>query len=461
MPWCGSCPTARDGCEKNTLVEPTGHFYCADVFGRLVEHDVADGRMIRRLDAQNGAVGSLWPAGGGTELVSFGNNETSVTRWRLDGTGPITRRLPPGHSPFGYSPDGTRLTSLAPPADPNSLDPAVADAVVLDPATGDVIDELGALTHPVWHGDDTLGGVIPGADGMTFAVYELSTSSIVTEGAILPYDRFGGALDVGAPRAWVYYPRMTSAGERETIWTIDTKTGQRIEPTIETTFVVGSAATRDGKLLAVGQNDIAIFDTETGEEVGRIEGHLLRGVHITASGVLIAWSLGGEATMYDLTTLEPLRTLPGNRGYLQIVESDTTGTILASLGGDRTVAIHDVATAVTVGDAITIPDDEVNAIALRPDGRELAIGGSAATSAFKSGTSTPPTGSTPSAPSPAATSRKRNGRPTSAPSSTTDPPASNSLMEAESGATTRRRRPQRPRPQRQHPLVSDAAITGW
>ena len=80
--------------------------------------------------------------------------------------------------------------------------------------------------------------------------------------------------------------------------------------------------------------------------------------------------------MYDLRTLRLLRTLPGNRGYLTGVQSDARGTTLATLGGDRTVAIYDAATAVAIGDPITIPDDEVNAIAFRPDGRELAIGGS-------------------------------------------------------------------------------------
>jgi hypothetical protein len=39
--------------------------------------------------------------------------------------------------------------------------------------------------------------------------------------------------------------------------------------------------------------------------------------------------------------------------------------------------MHDIATATAIGDAITIPDDEVNVIALRPDGLELAVGGSA------------------------------------------------------------------------------------
>lgn len=52
--------------------------------------------------------------------------------------------------------------------------------------------------------------------------------------------------------------------------------------------------------------------------------------------------------------------------------------IIAVDGGDRSVAIYDIASGVAVGDPIDIPDDQINAIALRPDGLELAVGGSRA-----------------------------------------------------------------------------------
>ena len=42
---------------------------------------------------------------------------------------------------------------------------------------------------------------------------------------------------------------------------------------------------------------------------------------------------------------------------------------------DRTAAIDDVTTGAAIGDPIVIPDDEVNDVALRPDGLELASDG--------------------------------------------------------------------------------------
>jgi WD40 repeat protein len=210
-------------------------------------------------------------------------------------------------------------------------------------------------------------------NGFIPARYDLSTSSIVLEGEALPYQDSTGGLDVGGPRAWVYYSRGALA---RAIVTIDSATGERIEPTIDTGYFVGSAATPDASRLAIAADDIIVYDTVTGREVARIAGHFLRGVHITSKGVLLAWTLGGEMTMYDFATLTPLRTLVGNRGNLQDVQSDRDGSMMASLGGDQTVALYDLSTGVAIGDPITVPDNEIKAIALRPDGLELAIGGS-------------------------------------------------------------------------------------
>ena len=52
--------------------------------------------MIRALDRRT-AMGHPLVRPGGTELVSFGDNEAVVSRWRLDGSGPITRLVAPGY----------------------------------------------------------------------------------------------------------------------------------------------------------------------------------------------------------------------------------------------------------------------------------------------------------------------------------------------------------------------------
>ena len=113
-------PDRTESCRTDTVIGSLGRLDCADGFGRLVERDLANGRITRHLDTQHGAAGSL-AARGGTELVVFGEAETVVTRWRLDGSGPITRRLAPGDAPSSYSPDGTRLAAAVPSLEANSV----------------------------------------------------------------------------------------------------------------------------------------------------------------------------------------------------------------------------------------------------------------------------------------------------------------------------------------------------
>ncbi|HVJ96407.1 MAG TPA: WD40 repeat domain-containing protein, partial [Acidimicrobiia bacterium] len=110
--------------------------------------------------------------------------------------------------------------------------------------------------------------------------------------------------------------------------------------------------------------------------VGRVRGNRLRGVHITKSNIMLAWTLGGALTMYDLKTLKPIRSLAGGRGYIVNMQSDTRGALLAAGGGDRRVTLYDLVTGGAIGEPINVPDDETTEIALRPDGRELAVGGS-------------------------------------------------------------------------------------
>ena len=96
-------------CVNMTVIAPTESVFCGDEFGRLQERDLATGELRRTFDAQNGSSGSLWPARNGSELVSFASNEPLVARWRVDGSGPITRLAANGWGVNTYSPNGKLL----------------------------------------------------------------------------------------------------------------------------------------------------------------------------------------------------------------------------------------------------------------------------------------------------------------------------------------------------------------
>ena len=141
-------PPRAGACSNLTVVASRDIFYCGDPFGRLVERDLATGLRVRRLDAQDGNNGTLWPARDGTELVAFGINEPVVARWRLDGSGPITHLVAPGWDvDSGFSPAGDRML-----VGPDITDDD-AEKRVIEVDSGAVVASLDGMIDPYWLDD--------------------------------------------------------------------------------------------------------------------------------------------------------------------------------------------------------------------------------------------------------------------------------------------------------------------
>ena len=186
---------------------------------------MSTGGLIRALDAQNGSAGSLWIARNGTELVSFPSQTQIVSRWRIDGSGPVSRRLGNGYEPVSYSPDGRRLIARRATA---AGDPT--DLAVLDAATGETIGSLDGWGFAGWSSDRTLIGARVAPDGtLVLERYDVETKTISASTSfpeIACPDPYCGAIFESEHRLWIA-PRD---GQR--ILTIDKDTMQRIEPTL-------------------------------------------------------------------------------------------------------------------------------------------------------------------------------------------------------------------------------------
>ncbi len=355
-------------CRHLAVFEKRGRFYCANVYGRLAEYDLSSGYSTGVLDAQNGNTGPLWPAGDGTELVSFGDNEAVVTRWRLDGSGPITHLVAPGFRGWRFNPSGNRI--LVEQGEVFEGRPPR----VIDVATGDVVRVLDGLINADWIDDDTVGGALLGSRGeVEGASIDLPDGDLVGNGFIIdPIPNYAG-LEPGKERYLFHYGRGTDATLRQ----LD-GSAQRFGPEIFVDDLFSYAISRSGHRVAAGtKGGVEIYDGVTGEQVGAIPGDDLRGVFITVTDQLFVSSLGGELTMYDLDSLQPIRTFGGSRGFITQVLGTANGTIIATNGGDHNVILYDVATGVRIGTPITIPDEESNLIALSLDGRWLSAGGEA------------------------------------------------------------------------------------
>ncbi len=185
------------------IADQIDRLYCADASGRLEERDLSTGGLIRALDAQNGSAGSLWIARNGTELVSFPSQTQNVSRWRIDGSGPVSRRLGNGYEPVSYSPDGQRLIPRRATAAevPTDLD-------ILDAATGEIIGSLSGWGFAGWSGDRTLIGARVAADAtLVLERYDVETKTISASTSFpeiaCPDPPYCGSIFESEHRLWI------------------------------------------------------------------------------------------------------------------------------------------------------------------------------------------------------------------------------------------------------------------
>ena len=360
-------------CSHVAVVAERSTFACADGFGRLEERDLSDGSSIRQLDAQGGDVGSVWSADDGRELVAFNASSPVIARWRLDGSGPIARRMAAGFVPAQYSPNGASLIA-AEPAGTYLNDYVPGSSVVVDVESGEVIARLAPLEAAFWQDDRTIIGVVPSDQGLQLARFGLDTRHIEELGYTFTVQLDRNVTNAGQPKAWVTTPIDDDTWE---VWTFTRPSGTRIDPTLTVDGLIAISGSPDGERLAASTTTgVIVYDADTGAEKARLDGASdLRGVFFVGDRLLAISSLSGALALYDADTLTKLRTLNGSRGFIEDVQADRAAELVAVRGGDRTVQLIDVASGTPIGGQISIPFDEWRGIALRPDGGEMAVGG--------------------------------------------------------------------------------------
>jgi hypothetical protein len=357
-------------CRSLAVLADRGVFYCGDPFGRLVERDLTTGGVLRRLDTQGGASAALWPAREGTEIVSFGDHEPVVSRWRLDGSGPVTHIVATGFSVgMGFNPAGGML--LVGRGD-TALD---ADLRVIDVDSGELVADLEGMIDALWTDDDTIAGGVLTDDGRyegaRFEVADADRGTIRGgEEAIVPPGLDLWAADQSKERILI----GRSDGRRAEIIAAD-ESGL-IEPWIVVDDFISMANSRSGHRIAVGtERGVTVYDGATGTPLGEIRDGALQGVTITIADQLFVSSLGGELTQYDLESLRPIRSFGGSRGFVQKVISSLDGSVIAVRGGDRSVTLFDVGSGIRIGTPIDVPNDQESLVALSDQGDRMAIGG--------------------------------------------------------------------------------------
>ena len=365
------CPWVTASVELRTL-------YCGDLTGHIEERSLDTGAPTERsFDPQLGFVGSMAVIDG-EELVVVGRGK-AITRWKLDGSGAVTRVMAPGWLVREkYSPTGSSLIVAQRAAGAESwMD--YREFAVLDTRTGQMTHRLPTPSFGVrWAGASSLVGDFGGVGPHRTGFLDMRTAETFS-GDALPED----ALDVwsNAPGDRMYVGRP--GGE---IWTIDPTTGRRMEPTLQTDGgdpVFVSTSPDGSRVLVTSWNmeftpDSILFDAETGERIRF--GLVGIGVTaLTARGEVVSAYKRRSIVRYEADTFERIGALPGASGGLDSMSVSADGRMFSTYSLDGTVSVYDLESGIRLGDLIAgssewnYPGQGTYSGVLRADGAELAI----------------------------------------------------------------------------------------
>ena len=347
---------------------PGNAFHCGNFFGVIEEHSLRTGEPTGTvLDPQLGSVGAMDVSADGNELVVFGADSPTITRWRFDGSGLVTRAVAEDHVVFdGYDPAGdsilvSRRSPIAAKWD------EFTDFATWNPADD---TEIANANRPLegmgWVAPATLAAYSKAEDRIVFvdaASMELVDGLDVPPTAI---NLFGSA---GGKRIYVTF----EGGE---VWTVDSGTRRRVGPTFAIDgFPLIVSATRDGERVVITTyGDEAVTTVYDGRTGSPFEGSLV-GLHrtgVSLDGTLVGVT-GGGITEYDLDTLEPIGTFASARGEVNTLEFSRNGKLLLAAANDQTVSLFDVATRRRLGDPIPAFSPLIGAGHVNPDGTQIAV----------------------------------------------------------------------------------------
>ncbi|MFZ2502486.1 MAG: PQQ-binding-like beta-propeller repeat protein [Nocardioides sp.] len=358
---------------------PTDSFFCGDAAGRLHEFDLTTGSPRRTLAAQNGTVQALWLAAGGSELVAISSDRPVVSRWRIDGGDAITRTVLPGWSLMALNADGTEGVVARTPPEAILLTDA-SDLRVVDLTTGQTLRKLPGIVRAGWTDGDLLVGLR--LDHGRGHVVDLTNRGSGTAYTFPP----GRPED---PPEYRIRPqgglRQLDPGKRDYFAVTFLPEGNEALPMRGATVsgrpmtapdYTSTTSSPDGSRFVQGTfSGVRVYDAASGDLLKTLDPSLGVVAYITRGGHLVTSNLAGEMRVFDLDTLDLIRTLPGGSGYIPVVMSPVDDSFLATLGANRELALTDLASGLPIGTPIQLAETEVKQAGLSLDGTVLAYGG--------------------------------------------------------------------------------------
>ena len=362
----------EDPCPFLGIADAAGTVYCGNYFGQIEERDLSDGsRTGRTLDPQIGSVGDLAVGPDGRELIAFAAQSGIVSRWRLDGSGPVTRVVARGRvATDGYSAGllatASRAALLA--------DRVPGAAAVWDPDRDASVATIPGASEPGWLAE---GRLVARWQDDSSDIYDLQARRR-TSASILGPDVDGLWRSPGGTRVFAAVIRGPERPAQFEVRAYDARTLDRVgrSVTVRGYAVRSVSMTRDDRRLVVTTNGedgglTQVFSTASGKELERgLEGQ--EQTLLSPAGLLAAASPRGELNLFDLDTLQPVAAFPGARGLVSSLQFDDDGSTLVVTSPDQAVQIFDVRSGLRLGDAIPSESPRTEGW-LRPDGDAVAI----------------------------------------------------------------------------------------
>jgi hypothetical protein len=356
----GRCDTVAFSVAEDRL-------WCGDYFGTVRGRSLSTGALDGTTIAhQRGWLSSLDVAtiDGGRYLVSMGWNSALIGRWRIDGLGPVQRRIADGYDWIRYSPDGTWALVFG----PDDSAPQGFKGAVWDPeADRSVLALDGEYVDSGWVGRDRIAEV---AEDGSVNLVTVPTGAIEHIDTTVEPDWYSITfLPDGFVAAGYTDGRVVLHGIEDgssMVLQLTNPSGS-FQPMADSV-----ALSADGSTVYVAARGAWAFDRSSGRQVASNDDTQIGHVHTGGNGVVVAALFDGTIQLLD-RDLHVVASVPGARGYVSDVRFTSDGALLAARGNDETVSLYDLAAHQRVGDPITVPTDGV--IDVDPAGTELAIAG--------------------------------------------------------------------------------------
>ncbi|CAI3791394.1 hypothetical protein NKCBBBOE_00279 [Pseudarthrobacter sp. MM222] len=349
----------------------SGAAYCGDRFGKIEERSMIDGGLTgKRFDPQRGDVGELMVSADGRTLVAVGASEPVITRWRLDGSGPVATLIAEGQVNLDrYDISGSRLvTATRSPGSKRSDE--FSDYSLWDADADARVRRMGVIEGAGWVAPNALAAYFPAEEALGYL------------DAVTGERVYGDAVPLDASNLW-----PAASGDRlhvlftdGTIWTVENATMTRIEPTLHvdgepraiSTDAAGrvlvSSLTPEGPVMTLldGLTGETLIDAVPGGDVSVL----------APDGTVFGSNARGQITQYD-AQLRALRTLAGARGEISLLQVSDDGRVLMAGANDQTVSVYDTDTGTRLGTPLPADAPFISPGVLRPDGMAVAVNGKA------------------------------------------------------------------------------------